>query len=100
LGNLISDGYIDINGQVEGNVKCLALTVREHGLIKGDVIAEMVTVQGEICGLIKARHVHLANNSRVRGVIMHESLTIEDGAFIDGQCKRTERHPEAPHGRG
>ncbi len=91
LGNLISDGYIDINGHIDGNIKCLSLTVRESGMVKGDVVADTVKIQGEISGLIKARHVHLTKTGRVRGVIMHESLTIDDGAFVDGQCKRVER---------
>lgn len=91
LGNLISDGYIDINGHIEGNVKCQALTVREKGIVKGDVFADTVNVHGQVSGVIKARHVFLASSARVRGVVMHESMSVEDGAFIDGQCKRTDR---------
>ena len=94
LGNLISDGYVDIDGRIEGNVKCVALTVREKGMIKGDIIAEKVKVCGEVSGLIKARFVHLACTAKVRGVIMHESLSVDDGAFIDGQCKRMDRKAE------
>ncbi len=91
LGNLISDGYVDIDGRIEGNVKCVALTVREKGMIKGDIIAEKVKVCGEVSGLIKSRYVHLTCTAKVRGVIMHESLSVDDGAFIDGQCKRMDR---------
>lgn len=91
LGNLISDGYIDINGHIEGNVKCNSLTVREQGVIKGDIFAETVHVHGQVSGIIKAKHVFLASAARVRGVIMHESMSMEEGAFIDGQCKRTDR---------
>lgn len=92
LGNLISDGYIDINGHVEGNVKCHTLTIRDSGMIKGDILADHLQVYGQVSGVIKASHVYLAPTARVRGVIMHESLSVEDGAFIDGQCKRTDRH--------
>jgi len=91
LGNLISDGYVDINGHIEGNVKCESLTVRDNGMVKGDVFADMVQVYGQVSGIIKARHVLLASTARVRGVVMHESMSVEDGAFIDGQCKRTDR---------
>jgi cytoskeletal protein CcmA (bactofilin family) len=91
LGNLISDGCVDINGHIEGNVKCHDLTIREHGVIKGDVFAESVHVHGQVSGVIKARHVFLSSTARVRGVIMHESMTMEAGAFIDGQCKHYDR---------
>lgn len=90
LGNIVSEGVVDIDGVVEGNVKCHTATVRKNGHIKGDVIAESVHVYGKIQGLIKARSVHFFKGCRAEGVIMHESITIEDGAFVDGRFKRTE----------
>ncbi|MEJ0009311.1 MAG: polymer-forming cytoskeletal protein [Alphaproteobacteria bacterium] len=33
----------------------------------------------------------LYSTARVNGTIMHEALSIEDGAFIDGKLKRTDR---------
>jgi cytoskeletal protein CcmA (bactofilin family) len=39
-------------------------------------------------GLIRATSVHLYSSCRVEGVIMHQSLTVEDGAFIDAKFKR------------
>lgn len=90
LGNIVSDGVVDLDGIVEGNVKCHTATVRKNGHIKGDVVAEVVHVYGRIQGLIKARNVHFFKGCRAEGVIMHESITIEDGAFVDGRFKRTE----------
>jgi cytoskeletal protein CcmA (bactofilin family) len=90
LGNIVSQGVVDIDGIIEGNVKCHTATIRKNGHIKGDVIAESVQVYGTIQGLIKARSVHFFRGCRAEGVIMHESITIEDGAFVDGRFKRTE----------
>lgn len=90
IGNVVNGGTVDIDGIIEGNVKCQTATVRKHGHIKGDVIAESVHVYGKIQGLIKARSVHFFKGCRAEGVIMHESITIEDGAFVDGRFKRTE----------
>lgn len=91
LGNVVSDGVVDIDGRIEGNVRCQTLTLRRNGHIKGDVVAEAVHVYGHIQGLIKAHNVQFFKGCRVEGVIMHESLTIEDGAFVDGRFKRSER---------
>lgn len=91
LGNIISDGFLDINGRVEGNVKCDSTTIREHGQIKGDVVADTIQIYGHVEGLVKAKSVHLYASARVIGVIMHESLSIEDGAFVDGKFKRTDK---------
>ncbi len=88
LGNIISDGTMDIDGRIEGNIRCKHVTIRKNGVIKGDVFADSVQVYGRIEGLIKAKDVNLYATCHVEGVIMHESLTIEDGAFVDGQFKR------------
>ncbi|MFZ4126188.1 MAG: bactofilin family protein, partial [Rickettsiales bacterium] len=74
-----------------GNVRCKVATVRPNGRVKGDVVAELVHVYGEIEGLVKAKSVILYASARVQGTIMHESLSIEDGAFVDGKFKRTDK---------
>lgn len=92
LGNVISsDGLLDIDGKIDGNVRCKVATVRPNGRVKGDVVAEIVHVYGEIEGLVKAKAVMLYATARVQGTIMHESLSIEDGAFVDGKFKRTDK---------
>lgn len=91
LGNIISDGVLDIDGRVDGNIKCRSATIRRNGRIMGDIVAESVQVFGEVVGTIKAQEVSLFATCRVEGVIMHESLTIEDGAFVDGQFKRMDK---------
>ena len=88
LGNLVSDGHVDIDGSVEGNVKAEQATIRPNGKVTGDIIAETVHVYGEVRGLIRAVSVHLYSSCRIEGVIMHQTLTVEDGAFIDAKFKR------------
>ncbi len=91
LGNIISEGMIDIDGHIEGNVKCENAVVRTNGNIRGDVVATEVQIYGRVEGLVKAAHVTLYQSAHVIGIIMHESLSIEDGAFVDGKFKRTDR---------
>ncbi len=91
LGNIVSDGILDIDGQVDGNVRGHYVTVRPNGRIRGDLMAEEVFVHGTVDGLIKAQNVTLFASAHVRGTIMHETITIEDGAAVDGKLKRTER---------
>ncbi len=95
LGNIISDGIIDIDGNIEGNVRGHSVTIRKNGVVRGDVVADQVQVYGKVCGLVRAREVSLFASCHVEGVIMHESLTIEDGAFVDGQFKRTDKQGTA-----
>lgn len=91
LGNIVTEGMIDIDGTIEGNVRCHAATVRHNAKIRGDLMADEVHVYGAVEGMIKARSVMLYSGAKVIGTIMHEVLSIEDGAHVDGKCKRTER---------
>jgi len=91
LGNIISDGVVDIDGRIEGNIKAEQITIRENGRIMGDVYADTVHVYGKIIGIIKAKDVHLHASCHVEGTIMHETLSVEDGAYVDGKFKRTDR---------
>jgi cytoskeletal protein CcmA (bactofilin family) len=91
LGSVVSDGLLDIDGKIDGNIRCRVATIRPNGKVRGDVLADTVHIHGEIEGLIKARSVHLYAGSRVQGTIMHESLSVEDGALIDGKFKRTDK---------
>ena len=91
LGNIVSDGNIDFDGMLNGNIRCATLTIRANGYIKGEVVANHVIVYGKIKGLIRAKHVQLCSTCNVDGIVMHETISIEDGAFLDGKCKRTDK---------
>lgn len=91
LGNVMSEGLVDVNGRVEGNVRAGQVNIRANGVVTGDVIAEAVQVYGHVKGIIKARHVELFASCKVEGIIMHESLMVEDGAHVDGKFKRTDK---------
>ncbi|OYW13783.1 MAG: hypothetical protein B7X02_01435, partial [Rhodospirillales bacterium 12-54-5] len=91
LGNLVSDGVVDIDGQIDGNIKAHTISIRSNGCVRGDVEAEIVQVYGAVEGTIRGKTVILYSTAKVVGVIMHEALTIEDGAFVDGKCKRTDK---------
>lgn len=88
LGNIVSEGVIDFDGCIDGNIRCGTLVLRPNGRINGEVHAETVQVYGKVKGLIKARMVNLYASCAVQGVIMHETIAIEDGANIDGKFKR------------
>ena len=90
LGNIVSEGTLDIDGRIDGNVRAHTISLRQNGFIRGDIAAETIHVHGTVDGLIKARHVMLYADAKVTGTIMHESITIEDGAFVDGKFKRTD----------
>lgn len=102
-GNLVTDGEVQVDGTVEGDVNAGRLTVGEAAKITGNVTAEQVIVQGEVRGAICARSVQLARSAKVAGDIgWRETLSIEAGAHYEGQCKHADKprdageHPSMP----
>lgn len=96
LGNIVSEGAVDFSGAIDGNIRCDVLTLREQGTVKGEISANTVHIQGTVKGLIRAKNVHLLASCKVEGIIIHEQLSIEDGAFVDGKFKRSDRVVETP----
>ena len=111
VGAIEADGAeLQVDGEVEGNIRGGALTVGDTGMVKGDVVSESVTVHGRVEGSVRARKVVLARNAHVLGDIVHQSLSVEMGAVFEGQCRylqdplsqsgpgQQQAAPAAPHG--
>ncbi len=94
LGNIISEGLIDFNGNIDGNIHCRNLVIRQNARINGEIRADSVQVSGRVFGTIRARVVTLHNSAHVEGVVMHEQITVEDGATVDGKLKKVSRHDQ------
>ena len=88
VGNIKSDGEVQVDGSVEGDVSSKTLLIGESAHIKGAVSANSVIVQGTVNGQIKAHSVKLAKTTHVVGDVMHQDLSIETGAFLEGHCRR------------
>ncbi len=87
-GNLVSGGEIQVDGTVQGDIRCKVLIVGIKGQITGEVNAQTVRLHGAIKGTVRAKSVFLASTARMNGDVEHESLAIEPGAYMEGHCKR------------
>ncbi len=96
-GHAISNGEVQVDGEIEGDIECKTLTVGQTAKVTGNVIAETVTVQGKVMGSIRGSNVTLQSSSHIEGDVYHQSLAIEQGAFFEGKSRRSENPvAEAP----
>jgi cytoskeletal protein CcmA (bactofilin family) len=84
-GNVMSKGEIHLDGQVQGDIRCISLILGESARLKGNVIAEDVVIGGRLVGSVQARQVTLQSKSHVEGDLFHQSLAIEQGACFEGK---------------
>ncbi|WP_245644197.1 bactofilin family protein [Magnetospirillum moscoviense] len=88
VGDIFTQGEMQIDGQVEGDIACQNLVVGEGARISGEVTAETVHVHGELRGKITATTISIAHSAKVIGDITHCSLEIEAGAEVEGHFAR------------
>ena len=87
-GDLICNGDIQIDGTIEGDVVSRSITVGEGADVRGAISGEAVRICGSVNGQIKGTTVTLAKTAKVVGDVLHQTLSIEPGAFFEGQCRR------------
>lgn len=90
-GDLVSEGDIQVDGVIEGDIQSRTVTVGEAAHVKGSISADTVRVCGAVTGQVKGTSVTLAKTAKVTGDILHATLAIEPGAFLEGHCRRLEQ---------
>jgi cytoskeletal protein CcmA (bactofilin family) len=89
-GNVLSKGEIHLDGEVQGDVSCVALVLGESATLEGNVTAEDVVIRGRLIGSVRGLRVTLQAMSHVEGDIYHQSLALEQGAFFEGRSRRSD----------
>src|SRR6476620_2643250 len=73
-------------------------TLNLFGHVEGDVVAQELTIAGQVKGAIHATRVKLNSTALVEGDIFHRSLSIEENARFEGSSKREDNAVDmAPH---
>ena len=76
-GNVTSKGEIQVDGEIQGDIRCSSLLLGDKSQVRGEVVAEEIVVRGRLVGSIKGLRITLQPPSHVEGDIFHQSLAIE-----------------------
>ena len=87
-GDLRTAGDIQIEGEIEGNIQAHLLTVGEGAVVRGEVVADDIVVNGRVIGRVRGLKVRLTSTARVEGDIIHKTIAIESGAHFEGSVQR------------
>lgn len=93
-GNLVASADLHLDGKISGDIKCAELVQGETSQITGCVIASSARVAGRISGSITADVLVIQKTARIEGDVFYGSLTIEEGAQVDGKFARHQAETE------
>lgn len=95
VGELVSDGDVQLDGSLHGEARVDRLTLGETGSVEGSIASDSVEVRGRVRGQITARSVRLLGTADVEGDITHAEMIVEAGARFVGHSLRLETAPQA-----
>ncbi|MCC5976187.1 MAG: polymer-forming cytoskeletal protein [Rubellimicrobium sp.] len=87
-GELQFPGTVELPGYVSGRVDAAEIVIEETGEVEGEVHAASVAIKGRFRGKVVGGTVRLYTSARVTGDIEYETLSIDSGAQLEGQCTR------------
>lgn len=87
-GNLKVNGFVRIDGDIDGNLETDGnVIIGDNARIRGNIHAKSAIIGGIILGdVIAAENVKLLTNSVVIGDILSHKVQIEDKATFHGHC--------------
>jgi cytoskeletal protein CcmA (bactofilin family) len=84
---IISQTQLQIDGHIRASVHGRVVLIGREGSVTGEIWAERIEVCGAVRGPIVAVNVALHASARVEGDIMHQRISISEGAEFDGRAR-------------
>lgn len=84
-GNVEATVDLHVDGKVVGDISCASLMQGEGSRIEGEIKAESARLSGQVSGRIEARDLVVLKSAAVDGDVSYETLTIEQGAKVEGR---------------
>lgn len=84
-GNVEASADLHVDGTVEGDLTCTSLVQGESSLIEGGISADTARLSGTVKGTITVRELVILRTARIDGDVHYETLTIEQGATVNGR---------------
>ena len=95
-GQVSFKGKARFDGTIEGDITGEYLILSEHAKVTGNIEVAVLVCHGKVEGNITADIVTVHATSRIRGILKSENLTVESGAFLEGEIHSSTRKQTTP----
>ncbi len=99
-GNIAATTELHVDGRIDGDIACASLVQGEASTINGAIDAETARVAGTVQGSIVARDLVVLASARVEGDVRYDSITIEQGAQVEGKFAHRDGGQAQSSGQG
>jgi cytoskeletal protein CcmA (bactofilin family) len=82
---IISQSKLQVDAKIRGDIHAKEVVINAEGSVSGEVWAERIDVRGEVRGTIIAVTLALHESARVAGDILHQKLSVSEGAEFVGR---------------
>lgn len=89
FGNIVDGGNIEIEGNIEGDVAADIITIREGGIIKGNVKCKVLNIKGNFNGNANSEKINISDTATIDGLLEYNFLSADYGASINCELKRS-----------
>lgn len=87
-GDVVITGEVRLDGRFEGRLVCSRLEVGSDGYLNGTVATRELLVSGQIVGDVAARAVTLEDGAFIEGDVHYASIVLDAGATMTGNAVR------------
>lgn len=91
---IVCESRLQVDGEIVGDLASREVIIGKTATVTGSIAAESIEVLGKVNGEIKGMKVALKPSAQVDGDIVHQTLTIEEGAQFDGRVRRAKEDRE------
>ena len=90
-GDISASADLHVDGTIEGDITCASLVQGNGSTIAGSIKADNARLAGTVKGTIEAKELVVLKTARIEGDVNYDSLTIEQGAAVEGRFAHAER---------
>jgi len=88
VGDISAQGILHVEGLIKGTVSTDAVNIGITGAVEGKIQCKSLQIKGAFVGEARCQELVISSKARVRGNITYETLSIQRGAFVEGELAR------------